>query len=195
MRRGLAWALTLPFVLLGTQAAHALAYELVYPQADIRVLLATGHGYLAYLPLALALAGAVALAALCVAAVDAARGRPARKLPAWAFALLPPAMFAAQEVLELSLRTGTFGWRALLAPTFLPGLALQLPIALAAYVAARLLLRTAERVGYALAPQRIAPPHPSACRTSRCGDVARSRRRRRLQLAWAAARPRRELMP
>ncbi len=189
MRRGLAWALTLPFVLLGTQAAHALAYELVYPQADMRVLLATGHGYLAYLPLALALAGAVALAALCVAAVDAARGRPARKLPAWAFALLPPAMFAAQEVLELSLRTGTFGWRALLAPTFLPGLALQLPIALAAYVAARLLLRTAERVGYAF---RRSPPSapPSSLSHRRCRVGGRSRRRRRGQLASAAARPR-----
>ena len=33
MRRGLAWALTLPLVLLGTQAAHALAYDLVYPEA------------------------------------------------------------------------------------------------------------------------------------------------------------------
>jgi hypothetical protein len=157
MRRGLACALTLPLVLLGTQAAHALAYQLVYPQAQVQVLRATGHGYLAYAPLALALAGAVALAALCVAAVDAARGRPARKLPAWAFALLPPAMFVVQEVLELSLHTGTLGWRALLAPTFVPGLLLQLPIALAAYVAARLLLRTAERVGRALAQPRTVP--------------------------------------
>jgi len=176
MRRGLAWALTLPFVLLGTQAAHALAYELVYPKTHLRMLLATGHGYLTYLPLALALAGAVALVALCVAAVDAARGSPARKLPAWAFALLPPAMFAAQEVLELSLRTGTLGWRALLAPTFLPGLALQLPVALAAYIAARLLLRTAERVGSALArphATRLAPPlvvSPAAA-TLRSGAV------------------------
>jgi hypothetical protein len=172
MRRGLAWALTLPFVLLGTQAAHALAYELVYPQAHVRILLATGHGYLTYLPLVLALAGAVALAALCAAAVDAARGRPARKLPAWAFALLPPAMFVAQEVLELSLRTGTFGWHALLAPTFIPGLALQLPIALAAYIAARLLLRAAEHVGSALAQPRavrflvqlVAPPAATTLR-------------------------------
>jgi hypothetical protein len=172
MRRGLAWALTLPFVLLGTQAAHALAYELVYPQAHVRILLAAGHGYLTYLPLVLALAGAVALAALCAAAVDAARGRPARKLPAWAFALLPPAMFVAQEVLELSLRTGTFGWQALLAPTFIPGLALQLPIALVAYIAARLLLRAAEHVGSALGQPRavrffvqlVAPPAASTLR-------------------------------
>jgi hypothetical protein len=154
MRRGFAWALTLPLVLLGTEAAHALAYQVVYPQAHARILLQTGHGYLTWLPLALALAGAVALAALCVAAADAARGRPARDLPAWAFALLPPATFVIQELLELSLHTGHFGWHALLAPTFLPGLALQLPLALGAYVAARLLLKTAERIGRALAQPR-----------------------------------------
>ena len=54
MRRSLAWALTLPLVLLGTEAAHALAYEVVYPQAHARILLETGHGYLTWLPLALA---------------------------------------------------------------------------------------------------------------------------------------------
>ena len=149
MRRGLAWALTLPLVLLGTQAAHALAYDLVYPEAHGRILLQTGHGYLTWLPLTLALAGAVALAALCVAAADAARGRPPRELPGWAFALLPPVTFVIQELLELSLHTGTFGWRALLAPTFLPGIALQLPVAVAAFLVARLLLRTAEHVGRA----------------------------------------------
>jgi hypothetical protein len=154
MRRGLAWALTLPLVLLGTQAAHALAYDLVYPQAHERILLATGHGYLTWLPLAFALAGAVAVAALCVAAADAARGRPARALPAWAFGLLPPATFVIQEVLELSLHTGVLNVHALLEPTFVPGLLLQLPLALAAYMTARLLLRTAERVGRALAQPR-----------------------------------------
>ena len=156
MRRGLVWALTLPLVLLGTQAAHALAYDLVYPRAHERVLLATGHGYLTWLPLALALSGAVAFAALGVAAVDAARGRPARALPAWAFAVLPPATFAIQEALEFSLHTGSFSAHALLAPTFLPGLVLQLPLALGAYLAARFLLRTAERVGRVLAqPQNV----------------------------------------
>lgn len=154
MRRGLAWALTLPLVLLGTETAHALAYQVVYPQAHARILLQTGHGYLSWLPLALALAGAVALAALAVAAADAARGRSARDLPAWAFALLPPATFVLQEMLELSLHTGRFGWHALLAPTFLPGLSLQLPLALAAYCAARLLLKTAEHIGRTLARPR-----------------------------------------
>ena len=65
---------------------------------------------------------------------------------------MPPLAFALQELLELSLHTGTFAWRAALAPTFLPGLLLQLPCAVLMYVAARLLLRAAERIGLALAP-------------------------------------------
>ena len=156
MRRGLTWALTVPLLLGGIEAAHALAYRLVYPQLHARVLLATGHAYLAWLPVLLGLSGALALVALVAAGIDAAHGRSPRDLPAWAFAVVPPVAFVLQEVLELSLHLGTFGWRAILAPTFLPGLALQLPLALLAYVAARLLLRTAERLGRALAPLRLA---------------------------------------
>jgi hypothetical protein len=64
-------------------------------------------------------------------------------------------------VLELSLHTGHFGWRAVLAPTFLPGLALQLPFACAAYALARVLLRAARRAGIAFAaPLRIAGVQP-----------------------------------
>ena len=125
MRGRLAWGLTLPLVLAGSQAAHALAYALVYPQAQVRAstLLTTGHAYLSGLPFALALAAAAAFVTLLVTAVDAARRRPARDAPAWAFALLAPATFVLQELLELSLHTGTFGWHAFLAPTFVPGLA------------------------------------------------------------------------
>jgi hypothetical protein len=148
---------TLPLVLGGTEVAHGLAYRLVYPQLHERVLLATGHAYLTWLPLVLGFAGALAVAALVAAALDAARGRSPGKLPAWAFAALPPAAFVLQEMLELSLHTGTFGWRAALAPTFLPGLGLQLPLAAIAYLLARLLLRTAERLGRALARLRVAP--------------------------------------
>jgi hypothetical protein len=158
MRRGAAWGVALPLALVGSEGAHTAAYALVYPQAHARALtlFATGHAYLRSLPLLLAAAGAAVLVSLVVAATDAARGRPARHVPAWAFALVPPVGFALQELLELSLHTGTFGWRAVLAPTFLPGLLLQVPFALAAYGAARLLLRTAEQVGRALAPSPAA---------------------------------------
>ena len=175
MRRGLAWVFALPLMLAGSQAAHVLAYRWVYPSTDIRLhaLFVTGHGYLDRLPFVLAAGGAAALVALVFAAADAARGRHVERLPAAAFALLPPLAFVLQEVLERSIHSGTLVWQAVEAPTFLPGLVLQLPFALAAYLVARLLLRAAERAGRALAPRpprRIfviaaqRPPRPAAVR-------------------------------
>ncbi len=159
MRRGLAWIFALPLMLAGSQAAHVLAYRWVYPSTDVRVhaLFITGHGYLDRLPFVLAAGAAVALVALVFAAADAARGRHVARLPAGAFALLPPVAFVVQEVLERSIHTGTFFWQAVEAPTFVPGLLLQVPFALVAYVGARLLLGAAETAGRALAAN---PPRP-----------------------------------
>lgn len=152
MRRRLTWLVALPAMLAGTEAAHALAYRLVFPDAAVRlhVLALTGHDYLAWLPLALGVTGAVGLVGFVFAVRDVACGRRVRELTPVAFALLPPVAFALQELLELSLHTGTFGWHAFDEPTFLPGLALQLPFALLAYVVARLLLRAAVRLGRVL---------------------------------------------
>jgi hypothetical protein len=153
MRRGLTWLVAVPLLVAGSQAAHALTYRIVYPGTSVRVhaLMVTGHGYLDRMPLVLGAGLAVALVALVVAVIDASRGRAARALPAWAFALLAPLAFAFQEILELSLRTGTFAWHGVAAPTFLPGIALQLPFSLLAWLAARLLLRAAGKAGRALA--------------------------------------------
>lgn len=157
MRRRLTWLVALPAMLAGSQAAHALAYRLVFPDASVRlhVLALTGHGYLAWLPLALAVAGALGLVGFAFAVGDVARGRHVRELTPAAFALLPPVTFVVQELVELSLHTGTVGWHAFAEPTFLPGLALQLPFALLAYLAARLLLRAAVRLGRALAQRPL----------------------------------------
>ena len=162
MRRSLAWLIAIPVMLAGTEAAHALAYRLVFPQASLRVgvLAATGHGYTAWLPLVVALAGAVALVGVVAAALDVARGRRVHALGPRAFALLPPLAFALQELLELSLHSGAVAWHVYAAPTFLPGLALQLPFALLAFVAARLLLRAALHVGRLLARPRLAAAPP-----------------------------------
>jgi len=183
MRRSLAWLSALPLMLAGSQVAHVVAYRLVYPSSHVRLreLVSTGHGYMDQLPLVLGIGGAVALISLLVGAADAARGRSLRALPAWAFALLPPAAFVLQEILERSLHTGTFVWQAVESPTFIPGLALQLPVALLAYVTARLLLRVAERAGRLLAaarpPRRLAPVDflvpVVACRDARVNALAR----------------------
>jgi hypothetical protein len=162
MRRGLTWLVAVPLLVAGSQAAHALTYRLVYPGVSVRLhaLMVTGHGYLDRLPLALGVTLAIAFVALLVTVLDASRGRPARGLPAWAFAVLAPLTFALQEVIEVSLHTGTFAWHAAAAPTFLPGIALQLPFSLLAWLAARLLLRAATRAGRALA----AEPHTARVR-------------------------------
>ncbi len=161
MRRSLAWLVAVPLMLAGSQVAHVLAYRWVYPQAHVRlrVLIETGHGYMTWLPFALGVAAAVLLLSLVASAADAARGRQSRALPAWAFALLPLVGFTVQEYLERWLASGVFPWHAAAEPTFLPGLVLQLPFALVAYLAARLLLRVAERVGRALAPAPVTRVH------------------------------------
>jgi hypothetical protein len=144
-------------MLAGSQAAHVVAYRLVYPEAGIRLraLLATGHSYMDLMPLVLAVAAALVLVALLFSGVDAARGRAQRSVPAWAFGVLPLLGFALQEHLERLITTGSLPWHAALAPTFLPGLLLQLPFGLVAYLAARLLLRTAQRVGEAFGARSL----------------------------------------
>ena len=109
------------------------------------------------LPLLFGVAGAVVLVSLIVGIGDAARGRTARPLPAWAFALLPLTAFSLQEILERSLHTGTIMWQAVESPTFVPGLILQLPFAVAAFMTARLLLRTASAVAKMIAKRRRSP--------------------------------------
>jgi hypothetical protein len=156
MRRSLAWLISVPLILAGSQIAHVLAYRWAYPEAHVRLeaLVHTGHGYMSLLPFALGVAGGIALLSLVVAAADASRGRRGRPMPAWAFAVLPLVAFTVQEHLERWLYSGVVPWHEVAAPTFLPGFLLQLPFGAAAFVAARLLLRTAERLGRALAPAR-----------------------------------------
>jgi hypothetical protein len=161
MRRGLTWFVAVPLLLASSQAAHFFAYRIAYPGTPLRarMLLSTGHGYIDRLPVVLGVAGAIALVALLVAAIDASRGHSARALPPWAFGLLAPAAFVIQEYLERSLHSGTFAWHTAAAPTFVPGLLAQVPLALLAWLAARLLLRAAVCAGRSLAsqPPRRAP--------------------------------------
>jgi len=160
VRRSLTWLFALPLVLAGSQVAHVLAYRWVYPSSHVRLraLLESGHGYMDQLPLVLGIGAAIAAVSLIAAVVDVARGRSLHRLPAWAFALLPVLTFVVQEILERSLHAGAFVWQAVESPTFLPGLALQLPFAAVAFAIARLLLRTAKAVGRLIGGARTRIP-------------------------------------
>jgi hypothetical protein len=149
----LTWLVATPLMLAGSQAAHAFAYRWEYPDAKVRarVLIATGHSYMDYAPFVIGLAGALLLLTLLVAVMDSRHGRALPALPTWAFTLLPPLAYVVQEQSERAFHSGALQWSTMLGPSFLPGLVLQIPFGLAAYLVARLLLRAAERVGRVLA--------------------------------------------
>jgi hypothetical protein len=111
----------------------------------------SGHGYLGYAP-ALALWGSALLVAgllLCVG--EGLRGRRPSPPPVRLFVLLPPVGFALQEHLERLLGTGGIPHDLVLEPTFLVGLALQLPFAIAALLLAHALNALGFGIGRALA--------------------------------------------
>jgi hypothetical protein len=160
-QRMVVWMLAVPFMVAGTEVAHVVAYRLVYPDPLERaaVLSSTGHGYFAYTPLALAVGAALVGCALFARVYGARDGRHLRTLEVspGMFAALPPATFALQEHLERLVHSGSWPFGAALEPTFLPGLALQLPFAFLVYLIARLLLRAAEKLGVALRSGRQGP--------------------------------------
>lgn len=150
--RGLSWLLAVPLTIAASQVGHGLAYRTVSPDAHARahLLEESGHAYLQHLPLALGLLSVLAAFAL-IAQVRAAIGRRAgiglARLP---FAAVPPAVFMLQEHFERLLHDGSFPLAAVAEPTFLLGLVFQLPFALLAFGVARLLIRVADEIGFAL---------------------------------------------
>jgi hypothetical protein len=123
MKRGAPWLVSVPFMAAGCLAAHSLAYHLISNPRE-------RHGYLAFAPLFLGVLGGLAI-------VGAARR--GRTHSPFLFALLPPVAFIVQEHVERLQLVAT-------EPAFLVGLALQLPFALAALVAARAFLSLADLV-------------------------------------------------
>jgi hypothetical protein len=160
VRRLLAWLVVIPLSLGGAQLAHAFDYWLVAPSAHERseLLAGSGHAYFAYLPFAVALLGAMLVAALVAVGWQSGRGRRVIATDGRLLATLPLATFALQEYLERHLHDGAFPWLAFAEPTFVVGLVLQLPFALAAYAVARVLVRAAEAIGAALVRRRAARP-------------------------------------
>jgi hypothetical protein len=170
VRGGLAWMLTVPLALAGSQLAHELGYAAAAADPDSRHHLheAGGHAYLdRYGPLAAALAAGLLAAALFVHFRRARTDGRGARLGAAPFAFVPVTVFVLQEHCERLFHHGELSLSAVATPTFVFGLALQLPFALLAYVVARILLRAAEALARSLGGRRLVliarlpgRPHP-----------------------------------
>jgi hypothetical protein len=128
------------------------------------------HGYLAQAPLLLAILACLALCALSLRAAGRLAGRPLA-LP---FLLVTPLAFAVQEIAERVVAGVSL--HSLLEPAVLVGLAAQLPLALAAWLLARLLLRAADAVAGVLRGRPL-PEHRSSLRSFGATSVVRLRPR------------------
>lgn len=115
-RRALAWALVTPVAAAGVLLIHALAYRLTgTPTGAV-------HGYLEHAPQVVAVVASVALVGLAV------QDRSLSHASSWWFAPLAPVGFAGQEHVEGLAHSGHVPW-LLTTPSFLLGLALQIPVA------------------------------------------------------------------
>lgn len=153
MRKRALLSLSLPLAAAGCLAGHTLGYALA--GSDRRD--AQAHGYLAFAPQFLALCIAVVVLALGMRFAGRLRGRPS----AWPFAVLPPLAFCAQELVE-RLVAGLPA-HSVLEPAVFVGLAAQLPVAVAAYLLVRALVRVVDSAARAVSPVDCVLRFPSAC--------------------------------
>jgi hypothetical protein len=128
-RRTLAWILVTPVAAAGVLATHALAYRLTGASPG------PTHDYLAHVPQVVVVLASLALVGLAL------QDRSLNRLSAWWVAPLAPAGFACQEHLERFAHTGHLPF-LLTSPTFLVGLALQVPVALVSVALVRRVLGT-----------------------------------------------------
>jgi hypothetical protein len=162
--RPAAWLVALPLVTVGWLIAHSLAYVVVAPDTHHRaqLLAETGHGYLGAAPIVVACALTVLFCGFGLTLLDRVRGAAGRPCALWPLAMAAPLGFAVQEHLERLIELHAFPAGAALEPTFLVGIALQLPFAAAALLIARGILELGDALGGALvatlAPRTVAVP-------------------------------------
>jgi hypothetical protein len=167
IRRTAAWVIALPLAVASWLGAHCLAYWLASPGAEqhMGVHAEHGHAWLGYTP-ALALWGlTVVVAGLVLCVGQGLRGHRPSRPPARLFALVPPLGFVVQEHVERLIASGAIPYDLVVEPTFLLGLALQAPFAVAALLLTRALYALGFGLGRALAgnlaigrPLRYGPP-------------------------------------
>lgn len=161
MKRQLPWLIALPLAVVGTVAGHSVGYWAAVPDEQERahVLASTGHGYLDYVPLVLALCGAFAALGFVAHALAAFRGGdPKGGTRIKLVAALAPAAFVLQELIERYVHDGHVHWQFVVSAPFLLGLATQLPFALLAAAIAFALATAARRVAHAIRAARLPRP-------------------------------------
>jgi hypothetical protein len=162
---GLRWLIVLPLAAASWLSAHCLAYLLVPPASGehAHVQSASDHAAFGFTPLLIACGVALVAAGLAVCVRDGLRGRRQAHPPAVVFAVLPIAGFTVQEHLEHAIGSGAVPYDVIAEPTFLAGLALQAPFAVAALLLARGLYAVGYGLGSAVAHGvRISRPVPGA---------------------------------
>jgi hypothetical protein len=140
---------------------------------------ASGHAYLGYTPAIVIWALTLVVAGLLLCVGDGLRGRRPSRPPTRLFVTLPPVGFVFQEHLERLIGTGAMPHDLMLEPTFLVGLGLQLPFALAALLLAHALHALGFGLGRVLArrlalrrsladiePSLVRPPAPATLFTA-----------------------------
>jgi hypothetical protein len=155
--RGAAWLISLPLAVASWLGAHCFAYWLVSPGAEQHMGLHAerGHAYFGYAPAIVVWALALVLAGFVLWVGEGLRGRRPSAPPLRLFALLPPVGFAVQEHLERLIGTGGIPADLALEPTFVVGLALQLPFAIVALLLAHALHAIGFGLGRVLAREVV----------------------------------------
>ena len=153
--------IALPLAVASWLGAHCIAYWLVAPGGEHHMGLHAerGHAYLGYTPALLVWGVALLVAGLVLCVGYSLRGYRPSPPPLRLFVLVPPIGFTVQEHLERLIGTGGVPPDIVLEPTFLVGLALQLPLALAALLLAHALSGGGFTLGRMLAP-KLAPVWP-----------------------------------
>ncbi|HEX2127019.1 MAG TPA: hypothetical protein VHF45_10725, partial [Thermoleophilaceae bacterium] len=172
-----AWLIPLPLAVTSWLGAHCLAYWLISPGGERHMGMhaADGHAYLGYTP-AVALWGlALLLAGLVLCVWAGMRGGRLALPPVRLFFYLPPVGFALQEHIERLVGTGGVPPDLALEPTFVVGLALQLPFAVAALLLAHALGAIGFGVGREFSHRLAFPPWMSGTPAARLRLRARTR--------------------
>jgi len=179
-RRGVAWLVSFACAALGGLLAHALTYRLIDADAGHAGPLHSGHHHHdagaaataaggSHWTICLAICGSIGVIALLAAVLHRVATGSAARLPLWIFGLVPPVGFALQEHLEWLIGRGSVPYAAALGASLVVGILLQIPFALAAYVAARVLLALAGAIveGLRARPRVRLVPLPPALRWCR----------------------------